>query len=79
MTRRFDAVLFDAGGVFILPDPVAMSTAVAPFGGDSSIPSLMRAHYAGMVRLDRFAAEDAAEAHATLERGGTRGRLVIEL
>jgi NADPH:quinone reductase len=26
-----------------------------------------------------FAAEEAGEAHATLERGGTRGRLVIEL
>ena len=61
MTRRFDAVLFDAGGVFILPDPVAMSTAVAPYGGDASISSLMRAHYAGMARLDRFAAEHAKD------------------
>jgi NADPH:quinone reductase-like Zn-dependent oxidoreductase len=32
------------------------------------------------LRLARtFAAEDAGQAHATLERGGTRGRLVIEL
>ena len=61
MSPRFDAVLFDAGGVFILPDPVAMSTAVAPFGGDSSIPSLMRAHYAGMANLDRYAAQHAKD------------------
>ena len=61
MSPRFDAVLFDAGGVFILPDPVAMSTAVAPFGGDASIPSLMRAHYAGMANLDRYAATHAKD------------------
>ena len=32
MTKRFDGVLFDAGGIFVIPDPVATSMAIAPFG-----------------------------------------------
>ena len=29
----FDAVIFDAGGVFVLPDPTVIAPLLAPFGG----------------------------------------------
>ncbi len=45
---RFDAVLFDAGGVLVLPDPTVLSPLLAPYGGDVSIAAHRRAHYAAM-------------------------------
>lgn len=45
---RFDAILFDAGGVLVLPDPTVLSPLLAYFGGDASIDAHRRAHYAGM-------------------------------
>jgi putative hydrolase of the HAD superfamily len=45
---RFDAVLFDAGGVLVLPDPTVIGPLLAPYGGDPSIEANRRAHYAGM-------------------------------
>ncbi|MEM1334938.1 MAG: HAD family hydrolase, partial [Actinomycetota bacterium] len=47
-SRRFDAVLFDAGGVLVLPDPTVLAPLLAYFGGDDSIDLHRRAHYAGM-------------------------------
>lgn len=44
----FDAVLFDAGGVLVLPDPTVLGPLLAFYGGDGSIESGVRAHYAGM-------------------------------
>lgn len=55
MTTRFDAILFDAGGIFLLPDPISLGAIVRAHGGDGSIERLMRAHYAGMERLDSVA------------------------
>ncbi len=55
MTKRFDAILFDAGGIFLLPDPISLGAIVRAHGGDGSIERLMRAHYAGMERLDSVA------------------------
>ena len=46
--RRFDAVLFDAGGVLVLPDPTVLSPLLAPYGADPSIDAHRRAHYAAM-------------------------------
>jgi putative hydrolase of the HAD superfamily len=46
--RRFDAVLFDAGGVLVLPDPTVIGPLLAYYGGDPSIDAHRRAHYAGM-------------------------------
>ncbi len=57
MTKRFDGVLFDAGGIFVIPDPVATSMAIAPFGGTSDHNQLMRSHYAGMEALDAVASK----------------------
>lgn len=48
MARRFDAVLFDAGGVLVLPDPTVLGPLLAYYGGDPSIERHRRAHYAAM-------------------------------
>ena len=45
---EFDAVLFDAGGVLVLPDPTVLGPLLAFYGGDSSEVVQRRAHYAGM-------------------------------
>ncbi len=45
---RFDAVIFDAGGVLVLPDPTVLAPLLAYFGGDSTLDAHRRAHYAGM-------------------------------
>lgn len=45
---NFDAILFDAGGIFLLPDPTVLGPLLAYHGGDSSIEAHRRAHYAGM-------------------------------
>jgi hypothetical protein len=37
VTKRFDAILFDAGGIFLLPDPVTLGAVIRPLGGDGSI------------------------------------------
>lgn len=50
MAARFDAVLFDAGGVLVLPDPTVLGPLLAPYGGDPSLAAHRRAHYAGMAR-----------------------------
>ena len=46
---RFDAVLFDAGGVLVLPDPTVLGPLLAYYGGGPSIEPYRRAHYAGML------------------------------
>lgn len=56
---RFDAVLFDAGGVLVLPDPTVLIPLLVPFGGSTSIDDHRRAHYGAM----------AAKSHA----GSTEG------
>jgi putative hydrolase of the HAD superfamily len=44
----FDAVLFDAGGVLVLPDPTVLAPLLAPFGGSTDLDRHRRAHYAAM-------------------------------
>ena len=48
---RFDAILFDAGGVLVLPDPTVVAPLLAYYGADDSIDAHRRAHYAGIIRL----------------------------
>ncbi len=48
MNQRFDAILFDAGGVLVLPDPVVLGPLLAYYGGDPTVGAHRRAHYAGM-------------------------------
>ncbi len=50
---RFDAVLFDAGGVLVLPDPTVLGPLLAPFGGSLDVDRHRRAHYAGMAEKSR--------------------------
>lgn len=45
---RFDAILFDAGGILVLPDPTVLGPLLAYYGGDPSIDTHRRAHYAAM-------------------------------
>ncbi len=54
---NFDAILFDAGGIFLLPDPRILGPLLAYHDGDPSVAAHVRAHYAGM------AAKSAAGAH----------------
>jgi FMN phosphatase YigB (HAD superfamily) len=44
----FDAVLFDAGGVLVLPDPTVLAPLLAPYGGSTNLDRHRRAHYAAM-------------------------------
>jgi putative hydrolase of the HAD superfamily len=55
VTKRFDALLFDAGGIFRLPDPISLGAIVHEHGGNGSIAAMTRAHYAGMAALDNVA------------------------
>jgi FMN phosphatase YigB (HAD superfamily) len=58
MAARFDAVLFDAGGVLVLPDPLVLGPLLGYYGGDDSIEAHRRAHYAAMrAKSDAGAAE----------------------
>jgi putative hydrolase of the HAD superfamily len=45
---NFDAILFDAGGILLLPDPTVLGPLLAYHGGDSSLAAHRRAHYVGM-------------------------------
>ncbi len=55
---RFDAVLFDAGGVLVLPDPTVLGPLLAPLGGDPSIDAHTRAHYRGMAEKSASASHE---------------------
>jgi len=61
VTKRFDAILFDAGGIFLIPDPVTLGAVVRPLGGDGSIESCIRAHYAGMAAIDAIVQRENGE------------------
>jgi FMN phosphatase YigB (HAD superfamily) len=58
MGARFDAVLFDAGGVLVLPDPTVLGPTLAPHGGSLDLAVHHRAHYASMRAHDTAAADD---------------------
>jgi putative hydrolase of the HAD superfamily len=48
------AVLLDAGGVLLLPDPAALRRALAPLGATPDDERCRLAHYAGTVEIDRL-------------------------
>jgi HAD superfamily hydrolase (TIGR01509 family) len=52
VARRFDAVVFDAGGVLVVPTPDVLGPLLAEYGGDGSADAIVRAHYAGMRAQD---------------------------
>jgi FMN phosphatase YigB (HAD superfamily) len=61
---RFDAVLFDVGGVLVLPDPVQIGATLAPFGGTTDLARLRRNHYGAIASLET--AVDSVN-HGTVE------------
>jgi putative hydrolase of the HAD superfamily len=50
---EFDAILFDAGGIFVLPDPTVLAPLLEYYGGDPSIERHRRAHYHAMAVKSR--------------------------
>jgi putative hydrolase of the HAD superfamily len=48
VTARFEAVLFDAGGVLVLPDATVLGPLLAPYGASTDLADHHRAHYAAM-------------------------------
>jgi putative hydrolase of the HAD superfamily len=57
---RFDAILFDAGGVLVLPDPLVLGPLLAYYGGDESIEAHRRAHYFGMKAKSEIGASEGS-------------------
>jgi putative hydrolase of the HAD superfamily len=53
-----EAILLDAGGVLLLPDPAELRRALAPFGGTPDDETCRRAHYACMREVDRIGGPD---------------------
>jgi putative hydrolase of the HAD superfamily len=50
--REFDAILFDAGGVLLLPSPHKTGRLIAPFGGSTEHGVLNRAHFSAAHAMD---------------------------
>src|SRR4029079_14921648 len=48
VVSQFDAILFDAGGILVVPDPTVLGPLLSPYGGDPSIERHVRAHYRAM-------------------------------
>jgi FMN phosphatase YigB (HAD superfamily) len=48
VNTRFDAVLFDAGGVLVLPDPTVLVPLLVRYGASIDVEAHRRAHYLGM-------------------------------
>ena len=66
MATRFDAVLFDAGGVLVLPDPTVLGPLLARYGGSTSVDAHRRGHYAGMkAKSDRGEPEGSWDVYDT--------------
>jgi putative hydrolase of the HAD superfamily len=57
VTARFEAVLFDAGGVLVVPDGTVLGPLLAPYGASTDLGDHHRAHYAAMRAHDH---EDTA-------------------
>ena len=47
-SRPIDAVLFDAGGIFGIPDPTVLAPLLAYYGASTDLAAYHRAHYRGM-------------------------------
>ena len=51
--HEVDAVLFDAGGIFVIPDPHVVAPLLRYYGGSEDLAHYHRAHYAGMAAKSR--------------------------
>jgi putative hydrolase of the HAD superfamily len=68
VTNPFEAVLVDAGGVLLLPDPEAMRRVLAPYGAAPDDATCRRAHYDGMAALDHLGRLDWPSVDAVVAR-----------
>jgi putative hydrolase of the HAD superfamily len=59
MRSRFDAVLFDAGGVLVLPDPTVIAPLLNFYGADPTVAAHRRAHYAAMAAKSKAGSSEA--------------------
>lgn len=78
---QFDAILFDAGGVLVLPDPTVLAPLLAYYGGDSAVGRHRRAHYRGMAVKSAADAGESMWHHydrAYVASVGVPGELVEE-
>src|SRR3954470_6435043 len=50
--RGIEAVVLDVGGVFLIPDPESVATALSPLGIEIDRALIERAHYTGVGALD---------------------------
>lgn len=50
---EYDAILFDAGGVFLIPDPAVMAPTLAYYGAGTDHGLYVRAHYGAMAAKSR--------------------------
>lgn len=50
---EYDAILFDAGGVFLIPDPSVMAPTLAYYGAQTDHALYVRAHYGAMAAKSR--------------------------
>lgn len=76
----FDAVLFDAGGVLVLPDPTVLAPLLAPFGGSTDVDRHRRAHYVAMAmksHLDHGEHDWSAYNDAYVRAVGIRGDATV--
>ena len=64
---RFDAVLLDAGGVLILPDPIAIGSVLDAWVGQRPIHRFHQAHYTGLDALESRALEGVTRTVETLD------------
>ena len=53
MKPEYDAILFDAGGVFLIPDPAVLVPTLAYYGASSDELLYVRAHYGAMTAKSR--------------------------
>jgi len=63
-----EAVLLDAGGVLLLPNPWAIASVLRAAGGTIDIDSVRRAHYAGTAAMDAARDRDWRRYHRVLIR-----------
>ncbi len=63
-----EAVLLDAGGVLVLPDPERIRARLGPFGAAPDDDTCHRGHYLGMREVDRIGWPDWANVDRVLGR-----------
>lgn len=68
MKRRINALLVDAGGVLVVPDPAAVRIALSRYGACPDDGTCLRAHYFTMRELERCGTPDWARIDRTYAR-----------